>query len=220
MLNIAANLLLLAAQARTEARSFEDSNFALDGVKLNKGNYAQVCYLRAVNYFATNDRVKALEWLDLLDGSFDVLPERYKAMSALMRASLEAWKNGLDDTARLMGRSSDRLQNAKADELTKQIQEKILKNLDEQIDETERPQASKSATQSTDPMPPKHEADIPPINGQGKVDTKRLDELRESWGKLPEKERAKAMITLTKDLPPRYRVIIEQYEQALGRHRE
>lgn len=36
------------------------------------------------------------------------------------------------------------------------------------------------------------------------------------WGKLPEKERAKAMMELTKDMPPRYREIIEKYFKKLA----
>ena len=47
--------------------------------------------------------------------------------------------------------------------------------------------------------------------GPGQVDPKRLKEMAEGWGKLPEKERAKAMVELTRDMPPRYREVIENY---------
>ena len=47
--------------------------------------------------------------------------------------------------------------------------------------------------------------------GPGKVDEKRLKQLAEAWGKLPEKERAKAMMELTRDMPPRFRELIENY---------
>ena len=46
---------------------------------------------------------------------------------------------------------------------------------------------------------------------------KKLKELAENWGKLPEKDRAKAMMEMTKDLPPRYREIIENYAKTLAR---
>ena len=36
-------------------------------------------------------------------------------------------------------------------------------------------------------------------------------------GTLPERERAKAMVELTKDLPPRYREVIENYFKTLAR---
>lgn len=49
-------------------------------------------------------------------------------------------------------------------------------------------------------------------SGPGNVDqNKRLRGLAEQWGKLPEKERAKAMADLTRDMPPRYREVIETY---------
>jgi hypothetical protein len=53
--------------------------------------------------------------------------------------------------------------------------------------------------------------------GPGKVDEKKLKELAEVWGKLPEKDRAKAMVELSKDLPPRYREIIENYAKTLAK---
>jgi hypothetical protein len=46
---------------------------------------------------------------------------------------------------------------------------------------------------------------------KGEIDSKRLKEIADVWGKLPEKERAKAMLELTRDLPPRYRETIETY---------
>ena len=33
---------------------------------------------------------------------------------------------------------------------------------------------------------------------------------------MPEKDRAKAIMDITKDLPPRYRVVIEDYFKALS----
>jgi hypothetical protein len=49
------------------------------------------------------------------------------------------------------------------------------------------------------------------MTGPGVVDQKRLTDYAKQWGKLPEKERAKAMAELTRDMPPRYREVIENY---------
>jgi len=54
-------------------------------------------------------------------------------------------------------------------------------------------------------------------SGPGRIDERKLKEIAEVWGKLPEKERAKAMMELTKDLPPRYREIIENYAKTIAR---
>jgi hypothetical protein len=48
------------------------------------------------------------------------------------------------------------------------------------------------------------------------VDEKKLATLAKSWGTMPEKDRAKAIMEITKDLPARYRVVIEDYFKALS----
>jgi len=47
--------------------------------------------------------------------------------------------------------------------------------------------------------------------GKGIVDGKKLKEIADVWGTLPEKERAKAMLELTRDMPAKYRESIEIY---------
>ena len=54
-------------------------------------------------------------------------------------------------------------------------------------------------------------------SGPGEAEMKKWKETAENWGKLPEKERAKAMMELTKDLPPRYREVIEEYFKTLAK---
>ena len=43
------------------------------------------------------------------------------------------------------------------------------------------------------------------------MDPRKLKEIADVWGKLPEKERAKAMTDMTRDMPPKYREVIEKY---------
>jgi hypothetical protein len=52
--------------------------------------------------------------------------------------------------------------------------------------------------------------------GKGEVDVKKMKELAEVWGKLPERERAKAVVEMTRGLPPRYRDAIEAYFRQLS----
>ena len=54
-------------------------------------------------------------------------------------------------------------------------------------------------------------------SGPGHVDPKRIKEMAEVWGKLPERERAKAMLELTREMPARYREVIERYFKELAR---
>ena len=53
------------------------------------------------------------------------------------------------------------------------------------------------------------------IQGKGQVDLKRFKEIADVWGRLPEKERAKAMVELTRGMPPKYRDAIEAYFREL-----
>jgi len=52
--------------------------------------------------------------------------------------------------------------------------------------------------------------------GPGQVDSKKIKDLTENWGKLPAKERASALAELTRDMPPAYREAIETYFKKLG----
>lgn len=46
---------------------------------------------------------------------------------------------------------------------------------------------------------------------RGVIDMKKFKEYADVWGKLPEKERAKAMADLTRNMPAKYRDAIEAY---------
>jgi hypothetical protein len=46
-----------------------------------------------------------------------------------------------------------------------------------------------------------------------------LSALGQQWGKLPDKERIRALQELTREMPARYREIIEAYFRKLGQGR-
>jgi hypothetical protein len=60
------------------------------------------------------------------------------------------------------------------------------------------------------------DSNIAKNKGPGKVTEKELRALAVNWGKLPEKERAEAMQNLTRDMPPKYREVIETYFRKLA----
>ena len=53
--------------------------------------------------------------------------------------------------------------------------------------------------------------------GKGDVDSKRVKEIADVWGKLPEKERARAMVELTRGMPAKDRAVIEAYFKELSK---
>jgi hypothetical protein len=52
-------------------------------------------------------------------------------------------------------------------------------------------------------------------NGTGQIDQKKVKEVAEVWGKLPEKERAQAMRDLVRGMPAKDRAVIEAYLKEL-----
>ena len=53
--------------------------------------------------------------------------------------------------------------------------------------------------------------------GEGKVDNKKLIANLELWGKMPEKERIKALEAISREYPPHYREAIEGYLKELAK---
>jgi hypothetical protein len=54
-------------------------------------------------------------------------------------------------------------------------------------------------------------------NGKGEIDQKKVNEIAEVWGKLPEKERARALVELTRGMPAKDRAVIEAYFKELAK---
>ena len=60
------------------------------------------------------------------------------------------------------------------------------------------------------------DSNIATNSGPGNVDKKKIEELAKVWGKLPPRDREASMRELTRDMPPRYREVIEKYFKKLG----
>jgi hypothetical protein len=53
--------------------------------------------------------------------------------------------------------------------------------------------------------------------GSGTVNSKKVKEIAEVWGTLPPKERAKAIVELTRSMPAKDRAVIEEYFKQLAK---
>ena len=156
-------------------------------------------------------------------------PDRYVVLSFLMKEESKQWKpDDLGGIARLMETSRRRLQLAKGGKQTQKIQGDIVKKLDDMITQLEKStdgDGGSGSEQKGDPKKvakrgskPQDDSTIGKDSGSGKVDQQRLKGLAQQWGRLPQKERAKAMQDLTKDMPPKYREVIEEYFKKLARN--
>jgi len=168
----------------------------------------------------------------LLDDVTDA-PDRYKMVATLMFFDIQNWAKDpkdLSNIAKLMDNSGRRLELARPGEQTQEIQKKIVFRLDEKIKELENQAKGGQCNGGSCPsggapgMPnginPSAPADVsalPGGGGPGKVDDKQLRKYAEVWGKMTPDARAKAVQEITRDLPPKYKPMIEEYFRALSR---
>lgn len=146
-------------------------------------------------------------------------PLRYQALAYIVGdVSTHFSKEGLDNVQRNMNKSKIDLKSGYADNQVSINQKEILDALDKMIKEKETPKVPAVQVNSGKALDnPAPDSTIGGVTGEGKVDNKKLVELEKAWGTMPEKERARAVIEITKDLPPKYRVVIEEFFKSLSK---
>ncbi len=173
------------------------------------------------------------------DGSIDRLlvdvtdaPERYRMVAALMHFDMLTWQEkDLGWIARKMDNIQRRLDLERGGKKTQKMQKEVLVRLDEMIKEIENKQKSGGSCPNGGACPggnqpgsspgtdksssPQQDTQGGTANGTGQVDSKKVKEIAEVWGKLPEKERAQALRELTRTMPAKDRAIIEAYFREL-----
>ncbi len=190
-------------------------------------------FYRLVNNFKLNKKNEATKWAEQIEFSFTPYPQRYKDLAKIMQFDMETWKHDaddLDDIAREMDNVQNRLKNQRAGKETQKMQDDILKRLAKMI--KDREDAEKKAQegdgkgegeeggqdgkggQSARPANDTHNGQD---SGTGEVDKKRVKEIAQNWGKLPEKERAKVMQELRRKLPAKDLAIMDAYIREMAK---
>jgi len=207
---------------------YEASEKILSQIKSDEPAYL---FYRMINAYRLNNKEGTIKWADSILYNFGgkPIPQRYLDMATILRNDVEFWKDDRDDLsdiAREMQIIQDRLKNMKGGKDTQAKQKDVADRLKKMIDKIEDDQkkAMEAAAAAADeknkqraegrPTPP---PEAPPggEQGPGEVDRKRVREIAEVWGKLPEKECAKAMRELTRAMPAKDRAVIEKYFQEL-----
>lgn len=229
-----ANLALAYAKGLAGRRVYEE---ALEALKATRPedvvDPSAYLFHKAVAEHSLMMKDMADESIDRLLGDVTDAPERYRMVAALMHFDMLTWRDkDLGWISRKMGVIKDRLEIARGGKKTQKMQKEVLVRLDEMIKELENkqkgscncnggscPNGGKPKNGPGQNAPGNPMDDSNPQGGQpgkGDVDVKRLKEVADVWGKLPEKERAKAMVELTRGLPPKYRDAIEAYFKQLN----
>jgi len=228
-----ANLALAYGKALSNRRVYEEALEALDTVKPEQVvDPGTLLFHKAVaEHSLMKMREASNSIVRLLDDVADA-PERYKTVSALMVFDMMTWQDkDLGSIARKMDNIERRLDLSRGGPKTQKIQKDVVARLDELIKEKENQgqgqgnggncpnggQPGNNPNNTTKPSAPQNDSFGGNGSGPGNVDPKKFKELAAVWGKLPEKDRAKAMAELTRDMPPRYRAVIEKYFKELGK---
>jgi len=227
-----ANLALAYAKSLVGRRVFEE---VLEAIKVAKPEQVvdpgAYFFYKAVSEHILMLKQEANDSIArLLDDVTDA-PERYRMVAALMHLDMLTWQDkDLDWIARKMKVIKDRLEVTRGGKKTQQMQKEVLVRLDEMIKEMENKQKQGGGSGANggncppgspgQPGPPNGNTPSGPAGdsaipsappGSGTVDPKRLKDLADIWGTLPDKDRAKAMLELTRDMPAKYREAIEIY---------
>ncbi len=181
----------------------------------------------------------------LLDG-VDGVPDRYRVVATLLFFDVDKWpkdEKDLLNLARLADNSQRRLDLGRGGPQTQEIQKKIVFRLDEQIKQAEQklkqqqqqqqaqggkkgpgkpqecPDGGEKQPQQAqgDPSKPMDDSQRAENRGKGVVDEKKLRQYESEWGKLPEVERKRVVQEFSRDLPPKYKQMVEQYFASLNR---
>lgn len=228
------SLVLLLASMLTTNGQYDESESLLNALSppIFVKEADEYNYCRLTNNFAMNNKKAAeLYGKQLVDSfTFKDMPRRRQALVNMMMYDLENWKSDdLSDIERDMRNVANRLDKAKGGKKTQDIQKEVVAKLDKLIKEQEDKNNAAAAAaaaeaaknmlpgqggQSTTPAP---DTIIMGGSGAGKVDEKQLRKVAETWGTLPPAARAKVVQEITRDLPEKYRPMIEEYFKALNK---
>jgi len=228
-----ANLTLAYGKALSNRHIYEE---ALDAMRLVKGEQvvdpSAYFFHRSVAEFSLMLRRDADESITRLLEDVGDAPDRYKMVAALMHFDMLTWQDkDLGWIARKMDNIQRRLDLTRGGPQTQKMQREVLVRLDEMIKEKENQQKQQSSggqpsnggncpgggsgtsgpPNGNRPSNPASDFGLPTGQEGGIVDAKKVGELAKNWGTLPEKDRAKAILDLTRGLDPKYREAIETY---------
>ncbi len=237
---VRSHLAATYARACAKRKAYEES---LAAAKLSTPEHlsdpAGYYFYRAVAEHALMQRdPAAVSIARLLDDVQDV-PDRYRVVATLLFFDLQSWAKDEKDLAnigRLMDNSGRRLELARGGKETQDIQKKIVFRLDEKIKELEAKAKGQGQGQpgqpgqgqcpsgapgqgpgSNTPSAPQDDSRGGKNGGDGQVDPKKLRNYEAVWGTLPAAERTKIAQDFVRDMPPKFKPMIEDYFRSLNR---
>lgn len=207
------------ASVLTEAADHSGSLEVLRGFNPTAEQRSAYTFLMTANHFALNHRDDTAMWLGVFKDTFERPATRHAVLVDLMEEDLRRWKVGdLSDVGRDMGAVGAHLRSGRPDKGTRDAQAEIVRKLDRLIERARLAKLPRAEGDGEGDRVLPVELDSPgggAHSGPGEATERKLRKLAESWGKLPPDRRAEAVREISRDTPPKYRSMIEQYFKSL-----
>jgi hypothetical protein len=224
-----ANLALAYAKSLTNRKVYEEALPALQTIRPDDVvDPAGYFFHKALAEFNLGRKADAQKTIAKLTDVVDA-PDRYQQLAVLMKLEMDGWKNrDLADASRRMQNVGRRLDLSRGGPETQRQQREIVKILDELIDKQRPPEPPGPEPTPPGPPGPEPAPPMPPLvpgvpggdpSGPGNVNNILLPQIISNWGRLPEKERAQIILSMTRNMPPQYRQAIEEYFRRCGQMR-
>ena len=210
------NVSLAVGRWLAQNRFYDESKELLDLLKTaDVVDPGTLLFYRALVNHRLFERDACLKTIDKLYENENSLPRRYAQISRLMQADIKAMKaESLDHAARMMDDINRRISLNRSGKRVIREEKRVIDMLDKIIEELEKQQQQQQGG-SANPSSPMQDSRIAGGKGDGKAQSKNYGEGGE-WGDLPPAKRAEAMAEISKDLPPHYRQVIEEYFRKLA----
>ncbi len=180
---------------------------------------ATLLYYRGLMEHQLMKKKECIQTLKQLQENEEALPRRYAVLAKLMLADMKRLEeDSLDEISRMMGDIRRRTGLNRSGTRVRDQEKDVIKKLDKLIEQLEEQQRQMQMAQANGNNSPSSPADREQrIGGQGSGDVKSK---RQSdggqWGNLEPAQRDAALAEMSKDLPPHYRSVIEEYFRKLA----
>ena len=182
---------------------------------------ASLIFYQAVVAHRLIDKKSCLKSLSSLLENETQIPRRYLDLAKLMQADMAPLESeSLDEVSRMMRNIENRLDLGRVGQRVRTEEEDVIGKLDKMIDELEKQaqqQASRGKAGGMNPFKPAGDSIAAGGKGPGDVDPKAIGK-KSGWGNLPPKQRQEALQQISKDFPPHYREVIEEYFKKIARN--
>jgi hypothetical protein len=212
-----ANLGMYFAKVAVDRKLFEEGYETLKVLRPEQMvDPASYYFYKAVCENKLRKKADGLLSIHRLLNSVPNTPERYTVVAQLMKEEMDRWQDDdLGDIARRMDEITGRLDNARGGPKTQKKQQEVIALLDKTIEDIEKQcqqcQGGGGQSQNNQPQKPADDSTITGGMGKGHVDPKRLMKDPAQWGKMPEKDKLKALEAINRSLPPHMREAGEGY---------